>query len=152
MNGSVANDTIRTIPKLVGKTNECFNEENSSPFALSRTTPINDGSTKVSPRQNNIGFQSDEIPVLNNLQESVDLEQAKPISQNATAYNDKLAPLQNKNHNFAPLRVECDPVSNSLINIYLKFLYSLVCTFLSCTFFTYNNFSFRYFTYFHLYR
>lgn len=121
MNGSVANDTIRTIPKLVGKTNECFNEENSSPFALSRTTPINDGSTKVSPRQNNIGFQSDEIPVLNNLQGSVDLEQAKlPISQNATAptvYNDKLAPLQNKNHNFAPLHVECDPVSNLMYTL-----------------------------------
>ncbi|KYN15076.1 Mitogen-activated protein kinase kinase kinase 7 [Trachymyrmex cornetzi] len=34
MNGSVENGTIRTIPKPVGKTNECSNEENSSPFAL----------------------------------------------------------------------------------------------------------------------
>lgn len=123
MNGSVANGTIRTIPKPVGKTNEWFNEENSSPFALSRTTPISDGLTKVSPQQNNIEFQP-EIPVLNNFHGSVDLEQAKSsISQNVTAptaYDEKLAPLQNKNHNFVPLHVECDPVSNSLINIYLN--------------------------------
>lgn len=126
---NVANGTIRTIPKPIGKTNECLNEENSSPFALSRTTPVNDGSTKSSPQQNNLGFQRipDEVPVLNN-HESVNsnLEHVKSsISQNtmqnttkSTTHDDKLAPLQNKNCNFTPLHVECDPVGNSFV--YLK--------------------------------
>ncbi|XP_071631322.1 mitogen-activated protein kinase kinase kinase 7 [Temnothorax longispinosus] len=114
MNGSVANGTIRTIPKPVDKTNECFNEENSSPFALSRTTSVNDGSTKFSPRENNLGFQGipDEVPVLNNFHGSVDsnLGHVKSsISQNTTACDDKLAALQDRNCSLAPLHVECDP-------------------------------------------
>lgn len=124
LNGSVANDTLRTIPKPVGKTNECFNEENSLPFA-SHTTPVNNGSTKFSPRQNNLGFQRipDEIPVLNNFHGSADnnLENVKSsISHNATAHDSKLAALQNKT--FAPLHVECDPVSNILMYIFIIFI------------------------------
>ncbi|XP_011882745.1 PREDICTED: mitogen-activated protein kinase kinase kinase 7-like isoform X2 [Vollenhovia emeryi] len=117
MNGSVANGTIRTIPKPVENTNECRNEESSSPFALSRTTPAGDGSTKLSPRQNNLGFQriQDEVPVLNNFHGSADsnLEHVKSsILQNATPstpHDGKTAALQSKNYNFAPLHVECDP-------------------------------------------
>lgn len=124
MNGSVANGTIRTIPKPIEKTNECFNEENSSPFALSHTTPVCDGSTKFPPRQNNLVQQiPDEVPILNNFHESGDsnLEHVKSsISQNATVptiYDSKLRALQNKNYNFAPLHVECDPVGSRLVNI-----------------------------------
>jgi len=120
---NVANGTIRTIPKPIGKTNECLKEENSSPFALSRTTPVSDESTKFSP-QNNLGFQRipDEVPVLNNFHGSgnSNLEHVKSsISQNTTTYDDKLAALQNKN-NFTPLHVECDPVG-SLVNF--EYLY-----------------------------
>ncbi|XP_012540305.1 mitogen-activated protein kinase kinase kinase 7 [Monomorium pharaonis] len=115
MNGSVANGTIRTIPKAVEKTIECSKEENSLPFALSRTTPVGHR-MKFSSRQNNLGFQpDDEIPVLNNLHGNMDsnLKHTKlPILQNATAptaYDNKLAALQNRNCNFVPLHVECDP-------------------------------------------
>lgn len=125
MNGSVANGTIRTIPKPVEKPNECFNEENSSPFALSHPTPVSDGSTKFSPRQNNLVQRiPEEVPILNNFHGSADsnLEHVKSsISQNATAptaYDNKLAALQNKNYNFAPLHVECDPVSSCLIRVF----------------------------------
>ncbi|XP_025074169.1 mitogen-activated protein kinase kinase kinase 7-like isoform X2 [Pogonomyrmex barbatus] len=116
MNGSVANDTIRTIPKSVGETNECFNEENSSSLALSHTTPISNRSTKFSPQQNNLGFQRipGESPVLHNFQfgsvDNLDLAKSS-ISQNATVpttYDNKVPALQNKNYNFAPLHVECD--------------------------------------------
>ncbi|KAL6267587.1 hypothetical protein P5V15_000661 [Pogonomyrmex californicus] len=116
MNGSIANDTIRTIPKSVGETNECFNEENSSSLALSHTTPISNRSTKFSPQQNNLGFQRipGESPVLHNFQfgsvDNLDLAKSS-ISQNATVpttYDNKVAALQNKNYNFAPLHVECD--------------------------------------------
>jgi len=144
MNGSVANGTIRTIPKPVRKTNEYLNEKNSLPYPLSRTAPVNAESTKFPPQQNNLGFQRipDEISVLNNFHGSVDsnLEQAKSsISQNATAptaYDDKLA-LQS-NCNFAPLHVECDPVGNSLVNVYcnlsltINFIFVKFCKILIC--------------------
>lgn len=144
MNGSVANGTIRTIPKPVGKTNECFNKENSSPFALSHTTPVGDGSMQFSPQQNNLEVQQipDEVPILNNFHGNVDsnLEHVKSsISQNATvsmACDAKLAALQNKNYNFAPLHVECDSVGNFLLLMYLEYHFYTVYTFLSCTFFS----------------
>jgi len=143
MNGSVANGTIRTIPKPIKKTNEYLNEKNSLPYPLPRTASVNTESTKFPP-QNNLGFQRipDEIPVLNNFHGSVDsnLEHAKSsISQNATAptaYDDKLA-LQS-NCNFAPLHVECDPVGNSLVNVYcnlslnVTFIFVLFCEILIC--------------------
>ncbi|XP_011695661.1 PREDICTED: mitogen-activated protein kinase kinase kinase 7 [Wasmannia auropunctata] len=115
MNGSVANGTICTIPKPVGNANECLDESNSSPFALPRTALVSEVSTKFSPRQNNLGFQRipDEVPVLNNGSVDSNLEHAKSsISQNAmtpTGHDDKLAALQSKNCNLAPLHVECDP-------------------------------------------
>jgi len=128
MNGSVENGTIRTIPKPVGKTNECSNEENSLPFALPRTASISDGSTKFSPRQNNLGFQRipDEVPLLNNFYGNVDsnLEHAKSLQSvtASTTHDDKLTALQNKNCNFAPLHVECDPVSSSLNVLNISFI------------------------------
>lgn len=121
MNGSVANGTICTIPKPLEKVNKCSNVENSLPFALCQATPFGDTSTNFSPRQNNLGFQRvpDECPVSNNhFPGNVDsnLEHAKSsISQNAvvpTAYDKFDATLQQKNYNFAPLHVECDPVGN----------------------------------------
>ncbi|KAL0117825.1 hypothetical protein PUN28_008902 [Cardiocondyla obscurior] len=83
LNGPVANGTIRTIPRPV----------------------------------ENPGFQQipDEQPVSNNYLSGADsnLEHVKSlILQNATApttHDNNFAALQNKNYNFTPLHVECDP-------------------------------------------
>ncbi|XP_012229560.1 mitogen-activated protein kinase kinase kinase 7-like [Linepithema humile] len=99
MNGSVANGTITTPKRQVGKTNECSNEEKSSQL-----------------EQNNLGFQQvpDECSVLNNHFPMDSSEHAQsPISQSTTVQpktcNDKFVALQQKNYNLAPLHVECDP-------------------------------------------
>lgn len=128
VNGSVANGTIRTIPKLVEKTDERFNGENPPPpYSLYHAAPFNDASTnfpvRTNPGQNNLGFQlsaSNECPVSDKRfpgNTDNNSEKAKSsISQNATVpitCDEKLAALQHKNYNFTPLHVECDPVGNS---------------------------------------
>lgn len=124
MNGSIANGTVRTIPKPVDKIDEdSSNGKDSSTSALRiATSPFGDASTNFSPQQNHLGFQRvpDECPVLNNhvSGNNMDnnLEHAKSsVPPSASKANgDKFAVLQHRNYNFTPLHVECDPVIISL--------------------------------------
>lgn len=122
MNGSVANGTIRTIPKSVEKNDECSNGDNSSSYPLHHAL-LNDAPTNFLPRQDNLGYQRvpNECSVLNkhfpgNINNNLEYANSS-ISQGTTvpaARDEKFTALQHKNYNFAPLHVECDPVSNSL--------------------------------------
>lgn len=120
VNGSVTNGTIHTIPKIIEKTDECSNGENSLLYSLRYAAPF-DMSTNLLSRQ---GFQRvpNECPALNKHypgSTGSNLDYTKPpILQGAaepTARDEKFTTLQHKNYSFAPLHVECDPVSNSVI-------------------------------------
>ncbi|KAH0951432.1 hypothetical protein HN011_009385 [Eciton burchellii] len=109
MNGSVANGTVRTIPKSVERNEEYTNRKNTSPFVPSYATSFNDvPSTNFPARQNNLASQqpsnSHSLMSMNNAEHI-----RSYISQNATTHDDRFAALQRKNRDFAPLHVECDP-------------------------------------------
>jgi hypothetical protein len=120
MNGSVANGTVRTIPKSVERNEEYTNKKNTSPFVPSYATSFNDvPSTNFPARQNNLASQqpsnSHSLMSMNNAEHI-----RSYISQNATTHDDRFAALQRKNRDFAPLHVECDPVGNFPSNVYFE--------------------------------
>ncbi|EZA49357.1 mitogen-activated protein kinase kinase kinase 7 [Ooceraea biroi] len=116
INGSVANGTVRTIPKPVERKKECTNGEDSSPFALNYATPFNDAaSTHFPVRQNNSTSQqpsnNHSLASTDNGNAVAERGRSQHISQNsATTHDDaRFAALQRKSRDFAPLHVECDP-------------------------------------------
>lgn len=108
VNGSVANGTIRTIPKPAEGSDECSNGQTPPPYSLYCETPFGEAPKNFVPQtnsgQNNLALQlaSNKCPekrLPGNANDNMEHADSS-ISQHA---------LQHENDNFTPLHVECDP-------------------------------------------